>query len=70
MSNTIGCFDQSQKEYKMTNGNISGIQTLVELAKENVVNSTPDATETNGPVCQPGDTECVNRWVQAFSDCE
>lgn len=54
----------------MTNGNISGLQTSTELAKENVVNPTPDATDTNGPVCQPGDTECVKRWVQAFSDCE
>jgi hypothetical protein len=54
----------------MANYNVSGLQTLAELAKETVVNTTPETTETNGPICAPGDTECVKRWVQAFSDCE
>jgi len=27
---------------------------------------TPEIPE----VCQPGDKECVARWVQAFSDCD
>jgi hypothetical protein len=22
------------------------------------------------PICQPGDTECVKRLIEAFSDCE
>lgn len=44
-------------------------ETLVELAQA-VVNPVPDAYDTKAPVCQPGDKECVARWVQAFSDCE
>jgi hypothetical protein len=20
-------------------------------------------------LCQPGDTECINRWIAAFTDC-
>ena len=54
----------------MANYNVSGLQTLAELAKENVVNPAPEVTEINGPVCEPGDKECFARWVQAFSDCE
>lgn len=30
---------------------------------------TPDTTDI-ATVCQTGDTECVKRLVQAFSDCE
>jgi hypothetical protein len=38
-----------------------------------VYNPTPEEIQTRierGPVCQPGDRECLTRWVQAFSDCE
>ena len=38
-----------------------------------VYNPTPEEIQARvdqGPVCQPGDTECVSRWVQAFSDCD
>ena len=37
------------------------------------VNPTPEdiqARVDRGPQCKPGDTECINRWVQAFSDCD
>ncbi len=38
-----------------------------------VYNPTPEEIQAKidaGPVCKPGDTECVSRWVQAFSDCD
>lgn len=38
-----------------------------------VYNPTPEQIQARidqGPVCKPGDKECVSRWVQAFSDCE
>lgn len=44
----------------------------LELAQP-VYNPTPEenhARVDRGPVCQPGDRECVARWVQAFSDCD
>jgi hypothetical protein len=45
-------------------------ETLSELA-QSVVNPAPEYTDTlTAPVCQPGDKECVARWVQAFSDCD
>jgi hypothetical protein len=54
----------------MANYNVSGLQTLAELAKENVVNPAPETTDTNGPTCAPGDKECMQRWIAAFSDCD
>lgn len=44
-------------------------ESSVELAQA-VVNPVPESYETKAPVCQPGDKECVARWVQAFSDCD
>lgn len=43
-------------------------ESLTELAKP-VVNPVPDIHETNAPSCQPGDVECMQRWIAAFSDC-
>ena len=44
------------------------------LAHEAMVKSLiPTATipkDEGAPVCQPGDKECVSRWIQAFSDCD
>ena len=53
----------------MANYNVSGLQTLVELAKENVSNPTPNVTEEKSPVCETGDKGCMKRWISAFSDC-
>ena len=45
-------------------------KTLNDLAQA-VINPAPESTDTIvAPVCQPGDKDCVARWVQAFSDCE
>ena len=63
-------FLESQKEHKMANYNVSGLQTLAELAKENVVNPVPETVEDQGPTCQPDDKECMQRWIAAFSDCD
>jgi hypothetical protein len=54
----------------MANYNVSGLQTLAELAKENVVNPVPETVEDQGPTCQLSDKECIKRMIQAFSDCE
>lgn len=54
----------------MANYNVSGLQTLAELAKEKVLTPAPATPESTGPNCAPGDTECVQRWIAAFSDCE
>ena len=32
-----------------------------------VLTLVPPTTPT---VCQPGDAECVKRWIEAFSDCD
>lgn len=32
--------------------------------------TTAEATEFPAPACAVGDKECINRWVQAFSDCD
>jgi hypothetical protein len=53
----------------MANYNVSGLQTLAELAKENVTNPTPEVTEEKPPVCETSDKGCMKRLVQAFSDC-
>jgi hypothetical protein len=44
--------------------------TETELQKESLIDSYQQTTPTIPEVCQPGDTACINRWVQAFSDCD
>ena len=46
-------------------------QNAVVSAQE-VEATTPVLTlvPTTPTVCQPGDTECVKRWIEAFSDCD
>lgn len=46
----------------------------LELAKSQLQNykkivTETDSTDIPAPACAVGDTECINRWVQAFSDC-
>lgn len=57
----------------MSNYNVSGLQTLAELAKESVINPVPEKIQEHvntGPTCSSDDTECMNRWIQAFGDCD
>jgi hypothetical protein len=44
-------------------------ESLSELAQP-IVNPNPETVEDHGPVCKPGDKECVARWISAFSDCD
>lgn len=48
------------------------MSTSTELTtpKESLLESYQATTPTIPEVCQPGDKECLARWVQAFSDCE
>jgi hypothetical protein len=59
-------FLESQKENEMPNYNT---ESLSELAQP-IVNPTPETVEDRGPTCQPGDKECIQRWIAAFSDCD
>lgn len=46
----------------------------LELAQAQLANhkklQPSDATEIPAPACAVGDKDCINRWVQAFSDCD
>lgn len=44
--------------------------TDTELPSSPLVESYRPTTPNIPEVCQPGDKECVARWVQAFTDCE
>jgi hypothetical protein len=59
----------------MANYNVSGLQTLSDLAAEAMVKSidaTPQKTtksaETPTP-CADNDKACTRRWIDSFSDC-
>jgi hypothetical protein len=41
-----------------------------DLSASSLVESYKPVTPNIPEVCQPGDKECVARWVQAFSDCD
>jgi hypothetical protein len=41
-----------------------------DLPTSSLVESYQPVTPNIPNVCQPGDIECINRWVQAFSDCD
>lgn len=34
------------------------------------VQENPHTVAPTKEVCQPGDKECLSRWITAFSDCE
>jgi hypothetical protein len=59
----------------MANYNVSGLQTLSDLAAEAVVNSIPskplETTQPAEPVtpCADQDKACTKRWIDSISDC-
>ena len=59
----------------MANYNVSGLQTLSDLAAEAMVKSIPGKPlETEKPVeketpCADNDKACTKRWIDSFSDC-
>ena len=60
----------------MANYNVSGLQTLSDLAAEAMVKSidnkpleTTQPAETEAPVCADQDKACTKRWIDSFSDC-
>ncbi len=50
--------------YKLTKGHTMSTTT------EPTLPITPQEPITPSTVCQPGDTECNKRLVEAFSDCD
>ena len=59
----------------MANYNVSGLQTLSDLATEAMVKSidnkpleTTKPAETVTP-CADEDKACTKRWIDSFSDC-
>jgi len=53
----------------MPNYSTEGLMDLTE-ATTNPIPEQLQARVDTAPTCQPGDTECISRWVQAFSDCD
>jgi len=60
----------------MANYNVSGLQTLSDLAAEAMVKSIPSKplettkpAESEVPVCADQDKACTKRWIDSFSDC-
>lgn len=60
----------------MANYNVSGLQTLSDLAAEAMVKSidnkpleTTKPAEKETPVCADNDKDCTKRWIDSFSDC-
>ena len=60
----------------MANYNVSGLQTLADLAHEAAIKSIPSKTlettqpaETETPVCADNDKACTKRWIDSISDC-
>ena len=59
----------------MANYNVSGLQSLSDLAAEAMVksiDSKPQKTTTPEPAvspCSDKDTACTKRWIDSFSDC-
>ena len=60
----------------MANYNVSGLETLADLAHEAAIKSIPskplDTTqpaETETPVCADKDSACTKRWIDSISDC-
>ena len=59
----------------MANYNVSGLQTLSDLAAEAMVKGIPskplETTQPAEPVtpCADQDKACTKRWIDSFSDC-
>ena len=54
----------------MSPNNELGLSSVAHLAHQAAIESLlPEQPET-GPNCEPGDKECINRWIQAFGDCD
>ena len=59
----------------MANYNVSGLQTLSDLASEAMVKSINNKPlETTKPAesvtpCADDDKVCTKRWIDSFSDC-
>jgi len=62
----------------MANYNVSGLQTLSDLAAEAMVKGIPSKplettqpaeAETETPVCADKDSACTKRWIDSISDC-
>lgn len=59
----------------MANYNVSGLQTLSDLATEAMVKSIDNKPlETTKPAesvtpCADNDSACTKRWIDSFSDC-
>jgi len=68
-------YAQKAKGSKMANYNVSGLQTLSDLAAEAMVKSIPSKPlETTQPAeketpCADNDKACTKRWIDSFSDC-
>ena len=60
----------------MANYNVSGLETLTDLAHEAAIKSIPSKplettqpAEKETPVCADNDKACTKRWIDSFSDC-
>ena len=59
----------------MANYNVSGLETLADLAHEAAIKSIPSKPlETTKPAesvtpCADQDNACTKRWIDSFSDC-
>ena len=58
----------------MANYNVSGLQSLANLAHEAAIKSIPSKSlETTTPTevlpCAPEDKVCTKRWIDSISDC-
>ena len=59
----------------MANYNVSGLQSLADLAHEEAIKSIPskplETTQPAEPVtpCADQDTACTKRWIDSISDC-
>ena len=59
----------------MANYNVSGLETLADLAHEAAIKSIPSKPlETTQPAenevpCDTSDKACTRRWIDSFSDC-
>lgn len=49
---------------------MEALQTTEVELKESLEESYKIVTTEFPSVCKPGDKECTQRWIQAFSDCD
>ena len=68
-------YAQKAKGSKMANYNVSGLQSLADLAHEAAIKSIPGKPlETTQPAetvtpCADNDKACTKRWIDSISDC-